>query len=116
MWDAGKACPRVFRCTSPLLLRVLLVNLGGSFQVLLESALLVPVPLLPEGRAGGRVSTSLALSLDRPLGPPMAASEPPEGGDIPSLLLQPSALRRVPRGPPHLLSVVKASQALAVAQ
>ena len=56
---------------------VRLVNFGGSFQALLESVLLVPVPLLPEGLVlCGRVSTSLALSVDRPLGPPMAASEP----------------------------------------
>lgn len=113
LWDARMACCRVFHCISPLLLvfcRGILVIL---FKRYLSSVLVVPSP---------RVSCCVVMS---PLPPPCPLTEPgfPDGclytlvraGIFLPLLLQLSPCW-VPRCPLHLLSVVKAPQALAVAQ
>ena len=76
-----------------------------------------PRPLAPWGsRAVWSCLHLLGPVCWQTLGSPDGCLRTPVGGHIPPLLLQLSALRRVPRGPLHLLSVVKASQALAVAQ
>lgn len=117
MWDARVACPRVFCCTLPLLLMFCWWILVVLFRRFLSLCYLAPSP------CSLRVSCCVVVSpppwpcpLTDPWVPRWLPPNPCEGGDIPPLLLQLSALRRVPRGPLHLLSVVKASQALAVAQ
>lgn len=114
LWDARMACLHVFRCILPLLLvfcRGILVILFKRYLELCASCSIPPT-----------VSCCVVVS---PLPPPCLLTEPgfPDGclctlvrvGTFLPLLLQLSPCW-VPRCPLHLLSVVKASQALAVAQ
>lgn len=107
-------CPHVFCCTFPLLL-VFWWEPWWFFST--ATWALCWLLLISQGLVlAGHVSTSLALALGRTAVPGWLRPNPCEGGEYSSPCCYDWALCWVPQSPLHLLSVAKASRALAVAQ
>jgi hypothetical protein len=107
-------CPLVFCCTSPLLL---VFWWGPWWFFSIATWALCWLLLISQGLVlAGHVSTSLALPLGRSVVPCWLRLNPCEGGEYSSPCCYDWALCWVPQSPLHLLSVAKASRALAVAQ
>lgn len=114
-WDAWMAAPMYFVA----LLHCFLCSGGnpGDSSQLLPELCLCWLLLISRGLVlAGHVSTSLALPLGRTVVPGWLPLNPCECGEYSSPCCYNWALCWVPQSPLHLLSVAKASRALAVAQ